>query len=255
MQADINGTRIEYERYGSGNPVLLLHGWGASIAAMKPIASCMEQLGYEAIAIDFPGFGSSPEPNMPWGVREYADCVRAFIDKLGIRGCDVICHSFGGRVVIMLASEDPGLFGRLVLVDAAGVRSKRGAKYYLKTWSFKAAKALSRIGFIDRIFGISEKQREAGSADYKALKSDIMRKTLVNVVNLDLSGSLSSISNETLIVWGENDDVTPMWKAKLMNERIKNSGLAVIKNGGHFSYADNLPQFSAIMKAFFGKRE
>jgi hydrolase, alpha/beta domain protein len=231
--------------------VLILHGWGADIEAVRPILNCMAKLGYEAIALDFPGFGQTPEPPEPWGVPEYAALTRGFMESIGLRGCDLICHSFGGRVTILLASEDPGLFRRLVLVDAAGIRPPRTLGYYVRTYSYKLARRLAKAGWIDRMFHLSEKQKNAGSADYRALKSDVMRATLSKVVNLDLTARLDRIQNETLLVWGDQDDATPLARAKVMEARIPNAGLAVLEGAGHFSYADKYAQFCAVMKAFF----
>lgn len=248
MKTVVLGVQLNYERRGEGSPVLLLHGWGANIAAMKPIADCVISLGYEAVSLDFPGFGESPEPKEPWGVAEYAAVTRAFIEEQGIAGCDVICHSFGGRVTILLASEDPSLFHRLILVDAAGVRPKRSLKYYARTYLYKLGKKLKKVGFLDRMLHLSERQRNAGSEDYRAL-SGTMKGTFVKVVNLDLAQKLRDIQNETLIVWGENDTETPMYMAERMKREIKNSGLAVLPGAGHFSYLDQYPRFCSILKA------
>ncbi len=254
MQTEILGLKTEYERMGAGKPVLILHGWAASIGAVRSIANCMVSLGYEAVCLDFPGFGGSEEPKEPWGVPEYAQYTREFIRNQKIEGCHVICHSFGGRVTILLAAQEPGLFDKLVLVDAAGVRGKRGLKYYLAVWKDMLGKRLYAIPVMDRMFHLKEKQKNAGSADYRALKSDVMRQTFVKVVNLDLKDRLDNIQNETLLVWGDQDDATPLERAYIMEKRIKNSGLAVLQGAGHFSYADRYPQFCAVMKSYFGKQ-
>ncbi|HWQ59090.1 MAG TPA: alpha/beta hydrolase [Clostridia bacterium] len=251
MRTEIGGVHIEYERVGAGKPVLILHGWGASMEAVRPIANCLTGLGREAILLDFPGFGNSQEPPEPWGVPEYAVLTREFMRRLGIEGCDVACHSFGGRVTIYLTSEEPKIFDRLVLVDAAGIRPRRGLGYYARVLAYKLGKKLAGIGPLERAFKLTEKQRGAGSADYRALKSDVMRATFVKVVNLDLTDRLSQIENETLLVWGDRDDYTPLYMGKLMEAKIRNSGLAVLEGAGHFSYADKYQQFCAVMRAFF----
>ena len=135
MQCEILGLKTEYARAGSGKPVLILHGWGCDINAIAPVANCVAALGYEAVSLDFPGFGKTEEPKEPWGVPEYAAFTREFIKKQGLEGCSVACHSFGGRVTIMLASAEPELFDKLIMIDTAGVRPKRTLKYYLKTYS------------------------------------------------------------------------------------------------------------------------
>ncbi len=246
MRIEIGGISINYECIGSGAPVLLLHGWGADIAAMMPIANEVARLGKMAVCVDFPGFGKSDLPPAAWGVREYADTTKALIDKLGIRGCDLVCHSFGGRVTIMLAAEDETLFKRLVLVDAAGIRPKRTIKYYIKTYSYKLAKRLVRIKLVNKAFRLDSKIRSAGSDEYKSL-SGVMRETFVKVVNLDLTDKLGKIKNETLIIWGENDTATPLYMGRLMEKKIERAGLAVIENAGHFSYADDYPRFCSIL--------
>lgn len=251
MTIDIGGASIHYERLGAGKPVLLLHGWGASAAAMGSIAKCVAGLGYEAIALDFPGFGKSGTPTGPWGVPEYAAMTRAFMEALGILGCDVIAHSFGGRVTIWLSSEEPGLFGRLVLVDAAGVLPKRGIKYYARVYSYKLGKKLAKIPWLNRLFGLRERQKQAGSEEYRQLSGD-MRAAYVKIVNLDLSPRLARIPNETLLIWGEKDQDTPLWMGQKMEREMQNAGLAVIPGAGHFSYAEDHPRFCSILAALFG---
>ena len=262
MQTEVLGIKTEYETNGitNGNaagitaPVLILHGWGANAQAVRPIANCIARLGFETVSVDFPGFGGTEEPPEAWGVPEYAAFTREFIRARGLEGCHVVCHSFGGRVAIQLASGEPKLFGKLVFVDAAGVRSKRGIRYYLKTWKYKLGKRLAAIPALNRAFRLEEKRARAGSADYRALQSDVMRQTLVKVVNLDLTNKLPLIQNETLLVWGDKDEATPLWMARVMEKNIKNSGLAILEGAGHYSYADNYPQFCAVMKAYFAQQ-
>lgn len=246
MTAQIDGLTTAYRRTGTGRPVLLLHGWGACMDAMAPIENHLAAIGREAVSFDFPGFGDTDAPKEPWGVPEYAGFTRKFIAFAGIEGCDVICHSFGGRVTVFLAAAEPELFGRLILTDAAGVRPKRGPGYYLRVYSYKTAKALSKAAFLDRLFGFSKRLDRAGSDDYRTLDG-VMKATFVKVVNLDLTDKLDMIKNETLLVWGENDTATPLYMAKTMEQRIKNSGLAVIPGAGHFSYLDAPVQYMAII--------
>ena len=96
---------------------------------------------------------------------------------------------------------------------------------------------------------IKKLRKQFGSSDY-GNASKVMQDTLVKSVNEDLSYCLDKMK-ETLIVWGDNDKVTPIWMAKLMESRIKNSGLVILK-GGHFSYIDDtiLNNINKIMKPY-----
>ena len=251
MVITVNGIPTRVEQRGEGAPVLILHGWGASLELMRTVADAVAALGMRAVSFDFPGFGETPEPSTAWGVPEYAAFTRALMHELKLEGCDVVCHSFGGRVAIYLASEDPKLFKRLVLVDAAGIRPKRGFKWYIRTYVYKLGKRMARIAWLDRVLRLSEKQKTAGSADYRAITSDVMRGVFVKTVNLDLTGRLSLIQNPALLVWGSADDMTPLWMGRLMEKRIPNAGLAVFEGAGHFSYAEQPGRFAAVLRAFF----
>jgi pimeloyl-ACP methyl ester carboxylesterase len=170
---------------------------------------------------------------------------------MGLVGADVICHSFGGRVTIYLASEDQTLFRRLVLVDAAGIRPKRTLKWYFRTYTYKLGKRLKKYRWIARLFHISARQKNAGSAEYRSLGNELMRSIFVKVVNHDLTDRLSRIKNSTLLIWGANDTDTPLYMGQIMEKRIPDAGLVVFEGAGHFSYADQYARFCSVLKAFF----
>ncbi len=249
MFVPAGNRNIHCDVRGEGSPVLLLHGWGANIEAMLPIANCVAAMGKKAITPEFPGFGESAAPDEVWGVPEYADCIRKLMDQLGITGADVVCHSFGGRVAIWLASHEPQLFRRIVLVDAAGVRPKRGWRYYVRTYRYKLGKRMARVRWIDARLHLSERRQQAGSADYRAL-SGVMRGTFVKVVNQDLTNRLPLIKNPTLLIWGEDDRDTPLYMAQIMEKKIPDCGLVTFSGAGHFSYADQYPRFCAVLQSF-----
>ncbi|MDR1620137.1 MAG: alpha/beta hydrolase [Clostridiales bacterium] len=250
MYTQIEGIRVHYETEGEGDPVLLLHGWLADIEAMRPVVNAVAQMGMRAVSLDFPGFGKSEEPPCAFGVGDYARVTKTFMLEQGIYGADVICHSFGGRVAIVLASGDEKIFRRITFVDAAGVKPRRGIKYYLRVYAYKCGKRLKKIGWADRLLHLSERQKSAGSADYRALKSDVMRHTFIKVVNEDLTEMLIAIKNPSLLIWGSQDTDTPLRMARIMEKRIPDSGLVVFEGAGHYSYIDQYPQFCAVLKAF-----
>ena len=119
MITKIDGADVNYEIFGKddGIPVLILHGWGASIEAMSPIWRFLEVKNkFKIYVIDFPGESNkSSIPPEPWGVPEYGEMVKKFIDLNGIVKPHVIAHSFGGRVTIYLASKYQELFDKIIL--------------------------------------------------------------------------------------------------------------------------------------------
>ena len=103
MVIRINDTDVNYEIYGEGEETLLiLHGWMASIPAVAPIWQFFMK-SRRVVVLDFPGQGGkSGIPKTAWGIPEYSDMVKKFMEKLNLNKPDVIGHSFGGRVIIYL---------------------------------------------------------------------------------------------------------------------------------------------------------
>ena len=254
MIIEIDGAKINYEVMGKGKPVILLHGWGANIDAMAPIWMTLKEK-YKIYVLDFPGeSGKSSLPPVPWGVPEYGEMVKKFIDGLEIKKPSVIAHSFGGRVTIYLASKYKDLFDKIVLTDAAGVKPKTTMKKKLKKLMFKCGKFVIRTFTpVNKLDDKMKKYRDKHSSpDYKALKSDVMRETFKKVISLDLSGNLKEITRPTLLMWGENDIDTPLYMAHKMEKEIKDAGLIVLKGAGHFSYISNSNEYNIIVDNFLG---
>ena len=109
MKRICNGAEVYYEQQGDLGPkLLLLHGWGCSTALFAPITQELAK-DYQVTVIDFPGHGQSGRPPEPWGVGDYAACVAELMNALGLAPCDIIAHSFGGRVALYLAANRPEL--------------------------------------------------------------------------------------------------------------------------------------------------
>lgn len=255
MVLEVMGTSVAVEQAGTGDKqVLLLHGWGCTMEHFAPITR--ELAGdYRVTALDFPGHGRSGRPPEPWGVPEYAECVRQTIGKLGIAPCDIIAHSFGGRVALHLVADSPELVKRLVLTGGAGLKKPQTEEQKKKSEAFqKKKKLLQRAEKLPLLGHFAEDAEEKlrqkyGSADYNALDAE-MRKTFVKVVSEDLRPLLPKVKASTLLIWGEKDDATPLWMGQTMEKEIPDAGLVVFENDDHFAYLHQWPRFVTIVRAF-----
>lgn len=250
---EIDGLKLHYDESGNpeGKPVVLMHGWGCNFSTVDFIARQLLP-GMHVYSLDLPGHGKSEEPQGVWGVEDYTRLVEKFIDRMELKNVSLIGHSFGGRISILLSSRND--VHKIVLVDAAGIKPRRKAKYYFKVYSFKTMKKILPL-----IVGKEKGQRmievwrtKAGSADYKQA-SPTMRAILSKCVNEDLTSVMPLIKAPTLLIWGEADTATPLSDAKIMNSLIPDSGLVSFKNCGHYSFLDNPGGFSAVIKEFFKK--
>ena len=179
----------------------MLHGYLSSKESFAYQINALK-LHFRVIAIDFSGFGLSPEPPYPFSVLDYANEVIALIDKLGVKTYSIIAHSFGGRVAVKIASRDKRL-NKLILTGSAGIKPRRKPSYYFKVWAYKLLKK----------FVSKERLKNFGSSEYKTL-SPVMKKSYVKIVNEHLNKEYKQIKNPTLIIFGENDRETPLYMAK-----------------------------------------
>ena len=251
LMLDIDGIALRARREGAGPPVLVLHGWGASIEAMQLITGEVARGGYEAIAIDFPGHGKSAPPPEAWHVSDFKQCLLRVMDELRIPSADVVAHSFGCRVTIKLAAENPERVGRLILTGAAGLppRRTRGQKARMRLASLgKRVKKLLGDGALSRWLE-SRWVHHVASADYRAA-SGVMRATLVQIVAEDLTDYLMRIKAPTILIWGSEDHDAPLSSGETMSRLIPGAELVVMQGGGHFAYAEQFSKFRLHMNRF-----
>lgn len=248
MFIKIDDLNVYYEVEGQGHPLVLLHGWGQCVAAFKPIIDSLKN-DFQVYTLDFPGFGQSEEPKTIWSVYDYADMVEKFIKQLEIKNPTIFGHSFGGRVGIIYAGRQNDL-NKLVLIDSAGIKPKRGLDYYARVYSYKLGKKILSLPGLKAYK--DQMMANAGSSDYKNA-SPAMRQIMSKVVNEDLQHLMPSIQVPTLLVWGDMDDATPLNDAKIMEKKIPEAGLVVFEGAGHYSYLDRLDQFLRVINVFLEK--
>ena len=248
MIIDIDGLNISYIDEGCGKCVLLLHGWGGSIQTMVPIFNILKGK-FRVIAVDLPGFGKSDKPKKPWNSYDYAECINKFIEKLNLNELILFGHSHGGRISIILASKY-NVVKKLILLDSAGIIPKRKVRYYIKVYWFKfLKKVFLALPSKNKQEKLNKFYKRYGSQDYRDSEG-VMRQTMVKVINDDLFNLLALIKAPTLLIWGENDEETPVYMGALMEKEIPDSGLVLLKGAGHYSYVDNYNQFRAVINVF-----
>ncbi len=250
-EIEVSRLRITHVAEGEGQPVLLLHGWGANIGLMWALAARLIPLGCRVYLPDLPGFGASAQPLQVWSVYDYVNFVLAYMDNCGIERAAIIGHSFGGRLGLVLGAEHADRLTRLVLIDSAGVRPRLPLPVRLRTRAYKALRAGLQTLRLNKLAETLRERynRRYGSADFQAV-SGVMRDTFVRVVNEDLLPYAGRIRVPTLLLWGERDESTPLWQGRLLERTIPDAGLVSFPDAGHYSYLDNLPDTVRIIDHF-----
>lgn len=250
MFAEVNKMNIYYTESGTGPDVLLLHGWGASCESWRGVVNALSDSCHLA-ALDFPGCGQSELPERPLDINDYVALVMEFCNVVGFRDPILVGHSHGGRVIMKLVGSGLMHPEKIVFIDAAGIKPKFSIKKSAKVLCFKTVKrVLTLPGLKKHTEGLLDKARgHFGSTDYNAAP-EVMRKTMVNLVNEDMTPYIDGIKASTLLIWGENDTATPLYMAKKLERTIPDCGLCVIKNTGHWSFVEHPQEAHAILKSF-----
>ena len=260
MNIVIDNCSINYKITGpedSEKTAVILQGWGTGLDLYDFAAGCIND-GYRVVQLDFPGFGESDEPSEPWRPADYADFFCKFMETLGISRTVLIGHSYGGRVIIKLASRDdlPFEIEKIVLIDSAGIMPERSPAQKRRVKRYKIMRNFLMSRPVHAMFPevIDYWMSQQGSDDYRN-SSPMMKKCLVMAVNEDQRTELPAIKQETLLIWGDLDDATPLKDAKIMEEMIPDCGLAVLEGAGHYSFLERPAQFRGIIRTFLGADE
>jgi pimeloyl-ACP methyl ester carboxylesterase len=218
LVALLDGTVLA-ERTGDDPKVLALHGWGRTRSDWLPA------LPGPSLAVDLPGFGTSPVPPAAWGSRAYAEHLAPLLSS---GGWTVAGHSFGGRIAVQLAAGWPDMVDRVVLTGVPLLRATGGGKAPL---AFRLAKQAHRLGLLSDE-RMEAERRKRGSADYRAAEG-VMRDVLVTAVNEDYRDLLPKVAAPVHLVWGALDTAAPLSMVQEAQSLFPQATLAVSPTSAH----------------------
>lgn len=246
-QVVVNGLLTRYGRKGKGRKLLLLHGWGDSLATFHELSDNLAK-NYEVVAVDLPGFGQTQAPASAWGLDDYADFVQAFLKKVEIDETEaVIGHSNGGAIAIKLLAT--GFKSKkLVLLASAGVRDRQKARKQLLKAGAKTAKILTvalpkatRQRLRNRLYGVI-------GSDMAVVPH--MEETFKRIVAEDVTAVACNVQQSTQLIYGSDDEATPPEVGEKLAYSLPHSRLEVIKGAGHFIHHDSAAKVKALIEEF-----
>lgn len=241
-QVIVDGILANYIDAGSGKTLLILHGWGSNVAMWHRVIGDLSKT-FRVIAVDLPGFGKTDEPTEAWEVKDYAEFIKKFLDKIDVKKLHgILGHSFGGRVIIDMLDSGWNNAEKIIFVDAAGVKHAQR-----KGWRTLFGNKL--LGWVRKIKPVREFiVQRFGSDDYRAA-SPMMREILKLTVTEDKTAQIERIKGNALIIWGENDKTTPLSDVEVFR-KIKNSHVEIIADAGHSVYIDKPDEVIHLIEEF-----
>ncbi len=248
----VGRTDFHYTEYpATGEPVLMVHGFGSSTYSWEKVAPVLQSKGLHVYAIDMKGFGWSDKPEASnedkYDPVTLMEEVRACMDVMGLKNVIYVGNSLGGAVGTLMAMEYPEYISRMVLLDPAGYPQKKpmiirlgavpGAVYSIKAlfgkwvvkWNLKEVfynKDWVSQDQIDNYYArlITEGSIDAQASIITKLDFDYFKPYLKRI---------PSIEQKTLLVWGKEDEWIPLIVGYQYRHDLPNANLVIIQNCGH----------------------
>ncbi len=252
---------------GTGEPVLLLHGLGATKASFLPTIDALSP-SFRAIGVDLPGFGDSDKPLFgAYDPPYFARAMTALLDALELDSAHVVGNSMGGRVALELGLSHPDRIERLVLLapSLAWLRSRPWAPYLrlipTQLGIFQPAPRLLIEMIVKQVVPGSDKEWTAAGID------EFMRSYLTplgraafyaaarNIYLEEPRGPdglwtrLGELQPEALFVWGRKDNIVPIGFARHVREALP-SATHLVLDCGHVPQLERPRQTHEAMARF-----
>lgn len=253
-----------WDTQGSGTPVVLLHGLGASVEVWSATFPALD--GHRRVlAVDLPGFGRSDKPEASYTLSYMADFVRGFLDVMAVERATLVGHSLGGGVALRLALDIPARLERLVLIAPAALG--RGGSPVLRLMFLPGVGELlsrpSRAGterffklathdprvvtdaIIDVAFQLAQLPG-ARQAFLRTLRAQANGLGQRNSVFGPILAGLGRVAAPTLVLWGRQDRIIPVAHAKVARA-IAGARVEVWDGCGHLPMIECSEQFNRLL--------
>jgi pimeloyl-ACP methyl ester carboxylesterase len=241
MTAAINGCEIHYEVRGDGNPLLWLHGGMGAGADWKYVFP-VDPAGFRLILPDMRGHGRSTNPSGVFTFRQAALDALALLDHLGIDKVKAIGLSGGGITLLHMSTLQPSRIESMIVVSAPPYFPAQARAIQAKFSEEMLPEAERRAMRERHVYG--QPQIEALFAQVRGFARDYHDVSFTPPL-------LSTITAETLLVFGDRDFLYPVSLAFELHAAIPQSFLWIVPNGSHGPiFGPHAPAFAATATAF-----
>jgi len=205
--AHVNGIELAYQVFGTGSPVVLLHGGFGSVEMFGPNVELLAA-GHRVVGVDLQSHGRSPAADRPMQFETMADDIAALIKELNLERAAIMGFSLGGAVALRTAIQHPELVERLVLVSTV---FKRSGWYPEMTTAMDAmgpemAESLKQSPMYEAYSRIAPRKE-----DWPVL---VKQLTTALKIDYDWSAGVARLPMPVMIVIGDADGIPPSHAAE-----------------------------------------
>jgi pimeloyl-ACP methyl ester carboxylesterase len=260
---------LHHEERGTGEPILFIHGFGASIFSWRYLVSPLST-NARVIRLDLKGFGASPKPaDGDYSIYHQAGLVQRFVLDHDLTNLTIVGHSYGGGIALVtslsLLDQAPQRLRRLILIDSIGYQQRLPLFIKILRTPIFGPLAVSLVPARLQVLSIlklayydSGKITAAAVEEYaKALKTRGGKEALFETAKSLIPPDIDALTREyrrinvpTLILWGEQDRIVPVELGMRLNRDIPDSKLYVLDRCGHIPQEEEPERALTAIKNF-----
>lgn len=265
----VDGVEVHYRVEGEGKPLVLVHGFSASLHCWEPLKEELKE-EYQIISFDLPGFGLTKMPVLDESVDLddfYVKFVDKFLEKINLDQFYMLGNSMGGWITWQYASDFPQKVEKMILLNAAGYIDDASAVKSIKFTNSKLFQHFMDKGMpkvlvkqmIKRSFGDDKKIKKMHierAAQLLNIEGNLQNMRLIaNSGVLPDWKKIANIKTPSLIIWGEIDEILSVDDAYRFDEDLPQSKLIVYDKVGHAPMMEHTVQTAKDIKEFLGSSD
>jgi pimeloyl-ACP methyl ester carboxylesterase len=240
----VEQTRVRYIDVGEGPPVVLLHGFAASLNTWDPVVPALAE-DHRVIALDLKGFGWSGRPEGDYSPQAQAELVWALLDERGVDQAAVVAHSWGSSVALAMTLAQPERVERLALYDA-WVFEEQLPSFFVWARAAGIGEAMFRLYYNERpedkiALAFYDKTKITQELVEHTRRMQQRRGTTAAALAAvrgqryeAMQQRYSEIEQPVLLLWGREDKVTPLQMGERLASELPDAELVVYPRCGHF---------------------
>jgi 2-hydroxy-6-oxonona-2,4-dienedioate hydrolase len=241
--------KFRFIEEGEGEPLLMLHGLFGTLSNFTGQIESFRHTHKVVVPI-LPLLDLDLLHTTVGGLEKF---LHRFIEYRGYKGINLLGNSLGGHVALMYVLKHPELIKSLILTGSSGLFENGMGDTYPKRGDYEYIRKKTELTFYDPKMATKElvdELYETVNIRIKAVKIIALAK---NAIRNNLGEEVSQIKQPTLLIWGNNDNITPVFVGQEFHKLIPNSELHFIDKCGHAPMMERPEEFNTILLKFLRK--
>lgn len=241
--------KFRYVEEGVGEPIVLLHGLFGALSNFQGLIEYF-RLHNRVIVPLLPLLDMDILHTSVGGLAKY---VNRFLEALDLKEVHLLGNSLGGHVALVHVLKNPARVRSLILTGSSGLFENGMGDSYPRRGDYEYIKNKTALTFYDPAIATKELVDEVYSITNNRLKVIKIIALAKSAIRNNLGEELNQIKLPTLLIWGNNDTITPPFVGQEFNKLIPNSELHFIDKCGHAPMMEVPDEFNKILHGFITK--